>query len=841
MPRVKVTRKVIREFLDECQRNKGGITGKDLAEFADRHDLHPVTFRRRVLRLLTNDPDFGEIIYRGKRPPPLDYEEFARVIATLMGAPLTPPTTIVSDLNRSRQAKGIPPIPLRTAYRTIRTQSKDIRADRKDSHSWLDHMGIPLSLGYDVAVARRGLDTHFTWSGLTTPYGFSITKTTERLREAESFFEGLHPGCQPHQWYEDLRTRSPCLSSFLSSVSAEREPALSARFTFECQALWITEARDLLLDQLRMRKRRLGESLRARSQRKVIRLLKEREAGWVELAKRVASDPSPINREMLLSWANMPNNVEDQALVLLLTKARVNLTNAKLLVALHQLTRGFRPEEMNVRGGFGLEILLQLAREEKTWRDLTEDEAVVLGRLRHFLPYLPQAGQYALIRAIITDHLVGAISDGRITLRRSWSHQDIGERIASVPLPENKEDWLLPPATLDALLTGTYPIDFSPIGELRKNPPESIDEEEDACKTRVGFLDLAQEVHEVVLEHNPDWYLVHRRTLEDFWDGTFRMGFRERAFTERLHLAVGLLGRNYRIRDYDNLQGLRHFLRRYVTPATLETELRFYHETLAALTGKRVRAIIVDTVGREARSTHPLSTWHPRYLLQGFADLRGIGESRLPLYSFAISSRDSEAMNALEIVARARRVADDGIRLYLGNGHTVSRVSAGLLFGTFGVVSAGHIVHPPAALDRNDREWLSLQLPRLNQLFFLLRWHPELGRVFASRQEVHLPDGTELRGPVERLGAAVIHAVEATGHDWRVAQPYIESSNALKRAVTTAAGGAVRVEPHRQDLSLLAGELILVMATLRAYLRRKAGDDSALSTGLSEVALFRPT
>ena len=374
-----------------------------------------------------------------------------------------------------------------------------------------------------------------------------------------------------------------------------------------------------------------------------------------------------------------------------------------------------------------------------------------------------------------------------------------------------------------------------------REPPEDIDREEVRCRTRIGYLDMAREVHGVVREHNPDWYLVHRRALEDYWGGAFRFGFGEGDFTERLLLAIGLLGRNFRVRDDQSYLSLRQFLRRYVTPATLETELRFYHETLTALTGKKARAIIVDTVGKQGRSTHPLSTWHPRYLMQGFADLRGIGEFRLPLYSFAIPSTDSEAMNALEIVSRARRVAGEEIRIYMGNGHTVSRVSAGLLFGTYGVVSAGHILHSPPPLVESDWRDLREGLPLLNQLFLLLRQKPELGRVFTGRGKTYLPHGTELRSLVESLGCAVIKTVERTGYDWQVAQPYIESSNALKRTVTEAVGSVVRSEPHRQDLSLLSGELILVMATLRTYLHREAGDPSSLYTGLAGVSLYRPT
>jgi len=210
---------------------------------------------------------------------------------------------------------------------------------------------------------------------------------------------------------------------------------------------------------------------------------------------------------------------------------------------------------------------------------------------------------------------------------------------------------------------------------------------------------------------------------------------------------------------------------------------------LAEMVGRRAQALLVDTVGREARSTHPLANWHGRYLTQGFADLRGIGELRLPVYSLAISSKDTEAMNAVELVARARRVVGEELRIYGGNGHTVSRVSAGLLFGTFGVVSAGHIVHAPPPLTDRERKRLIRHLGLLNRVFLLLGQRPELGRLFSSRSHVYV-EGVNVRPLVDDLGSEVIRAVQATGYDWRTAQPYIESSNQLKRAVGARWAGA---------------------------------------------------
>lgn len=94
---------------------------------------------------------------------------------------------------------------------------------------------------------------------------------------------------------------------------------------------------------------------------------------------------------------------------------------------------------------------------------------------------------------------------------------------------------------------------------------------------------------------------------------------------------------------------------------------------------------------------------------------------------------------------------------------------------------------------------------------------------------------------MDDLGGDVIRAVRSTPYDWRTAQPYIESSNPLKRAVGAALGGGVRTEPQRWDLGLPAGELILTMAALRSCLGGKETRTASYSPGLSEVALFRPT
>ncbi|MGI0150399.1 MAG: hypothetical protein ACREC5_00485, partial [Thermoplasmata archaeon] len=185
------------------------------------------------------------------------------------------------------------PLPVRTAYQVLEAYAIGLPTDRDDPLAWLTHARIPVGPDYALARARDSLDTHYAWTGLSTPYGLSLSKTLERLQTAETLFESLHPGVLPHRWYEAVRPRAPCLSAFLGSVTLDRAAALAARFTFESQVLWLTQARDLLLDQLRRRKGRLQQKINARHLRKAYDLIREQESRGRGLAEVHLTHPPP--------------------------------------------------------------------------------------------------------------------------------------------------------------------------------------------------------------------------------------------------------------------------------------------------------------------------------------------------------------------------------------------------------------------------------------------------------------------------------------------------------------------------------------------------------------------
>ncbi len=830
----------LRSFLQDRQDLAGGFSGEELAKFAREHGIHPYPLRRRVLRLLAEDPTFTGLRYLGKRTPDLTLEDYATLCDTLQQSPLTPPSVLVGQLNRSRQAQNLPLIPERTAFRVVEALSLGLPADRGDPLSWFRHAKVPVGTAYDPAGARTSLENLFTWTGLSTPYGVSLRKTRVRIEEAEARFEALYPGLTPHSRYEILRPRSAVLPAFLASVTLERAPALVARFTCELQTLWVAEARDFLLDQLRIRKVRLQQGINARLLRQSFDLLQDH----LDVGKRAVlahlEAATPATEKTLIGWARADLSEKERARAEL--RLGQSVVYERLLGHLASLTRSFHPLEVTAHTDRAA-TLLALVRGTRSWQQLTTEEKTCLGKNRKLLEIVRTDGQEPLLRVLLTERLVEALARGKLTLTRSWTLQDLGRRVEGVPLPENETDWPLPPATLHALLDGSFRADLGPLREVGRSPApeeEGGEEGDGEWLPRAGFSELASEVHREVRARHPEWFAVHRQVLEQVWDGAFRMEYHEEAFTERLLRAIGYLGRNCRVRDDPTFTSLKHFLRRYVTPETLETELRFYHDTLAELTGRREEALLVDTIGVEGRRTHALATYHPRYHTRGFADLRGVGGDLVPAYSLPCSSTETEALHAVEMVARARRVVGEGVRLYGGNGHTVSGVSAALLFGTFGVVSAGHIVHPPPVLTERDRRKLARHLGLLNRVFLLLRQRPELGRLFSARSHIYV-DGVNVRALMEKLGWLVIQAASTAGHDWTTVQPYIESGNRLKRLVRIFERGVTRVEPHRQGISLLAAELILAMVAVRSALHGERENGAIPMLDLEDVALFRPT
>ncbi len=52
-------------------------------------------------------------------------------------------------------------------------------------------------------------------------------------------------------------------------------------------------------------------------------------------------------------------------------------------------------------------------------------------------------------------------------------------------------------------------------------------------------------------------------------------------------------------------------------------------------------------------------------------------------------------MNIVEVVDEVKNICRDGVHIYTGNGHTTTRISAGMAYLSHGVIAAGRVYHKP--------------------------------------------------------------------------------------------------------------------------------------------------
>jgi hypothetical protein len=121
----------------------------------------------------------------------------------------------------------------------------------------------------------------------------------------------------------------------------------------------------------------------------------------------------------------------------------------------------------------------------------------------------------------------------------------------------------------------------------------------------------------------------------------FSIEYTEKEFAERLYVAIGFLGGNFRYRD-------------------------------------------------SARFWTILASYHGRYHTIGVADLRATDMS--PRYSGGFRSTDSEAMNIVEVMGEVQRICGEQVTIYTGDGHTTSRSYVDGLNTRKMVEDLGHLI-----------------------------------------------------------------------------------------------------------------------------------------------------
>jgi hypothetical protein len=321
----------------------------------------------------------------------------------------------------------------------------------------------------------------------------------------------------------------------------------------------------------------------------------------------------------------------------------------------------------------------------------------------------------------------------------------------------------------------------------------------------------------------------------------FEMEYDELTYRKKLYEAIGFLGRNLRYSDSPSFQDLQYFIQRYLSDATIDLEFRHLWKLYEDLTGHKTPLIIIDSIGIDSRKKSLFAKVHGRYNTIGFIDVRAVSPYLIPMFSSNYRSTDSEAMNIIEIVNQAKSVLGEEFKFCTGNGHTVSRIAAGLAFADHKVILLGRNPNPPKKPGKICLSHLFKHLDLINKVGKLVREDGEFGRIIASREHIYI-NGVNVRNLLRDLGKLILWNSEQKGYDLDTLIQLVETSNRQKRLVRIVERGVTRVNEPNVSLSLKSAELILVMSAIANILNSPGSSkwEGWSPVKMENVALFIP-
>ena len=814
---MKVNRIVVLAYLRELEDKNGGYYGTDVINLAEELEVTWYSLKKMLTKWLREDDAFKGLHYLGQHKSAITLGEFITAEGRIASNPLEVKGHILLDINKEREGSGKERLAKSTFYRA--TKQPHILQS-----SWFARKLIKLPSTYSVVEARDSLSTIFTYSDLKAYGGADIEKIYNRWIKAKNWFSVY--GVDPMVFYPEILSRERHLRSLLTSIPPDRQEDIQARLVFETQATFLVECFDLLLDEIIHRRGRIQQSMNA-SRQKVENDLRKKALDLIRATiKENLQEPS-LDMEKLYSLSETAS--EDlKARIVLLRRHKKSyqliLDMIKNLVTMLGKDIKFHTDEGR--------NFYKLAVGEIAWKNLDE---ITKRRLTKnpTLTKLIGNDNEDIAQFLAIDRLVEYIRHGKITFRGSYSFQDIGSRLKEIIVGEG--DVFLASEILEQLIAGTFPVDISPLCGS-ENIYEEI--EDLALPAWVDLSCVLQEVSKFVRETTPGWFDEHIALFKQQTDGMFDMEYSEDEFAERLYDAIGFLGRNLRYRDSEKFWNLRYFIQRYVTEAALRLEFKFIHRCMEKLSGNKVTAIIIDTIGIDGRKKSILAIYHGRYHTIGLADLRAVSVNMLPVFSCGCRSTDTEAMNVVEVIKEVQEICNGSVKIYSGNGHTTSRVSAGMVFLSFGVVAAGRIIHKPKKpLGKKRIARLRKNITLLNRIGKMLREEPALGRIIASRKHVFV-DGVNVRKLIEDVGYLILYNVGKIELPIDDLSQTVEKSNYLKKKARIVEGGTTRVEKYEANKLLKSSELLLCIAGLYHMLKGWNGHESPVN--LSDIRLFIP-
>ncbi len=819
-----ISREFVLELLRQKQDSSGGYTGDDIIEIATILEVTPRGFRRRLNNWINTDDDFQQFIYLGKKKPPITLFEFFKIEQGLESNPIQVKKGMYEEIQEERKTRDQEPLAKTTFYRCI--NQKILSMYCSETYNWFKAKKIPFPEDYSLEKNRESLQTIFTFSDLKTYGGANIDAICQKLFKAKEAFSIYQ--VDANRFYPEILSRRKFLQKLLGSIPPNQQLEAQAKLIFEIQAAFIIRCKDLLIGELIHQLGRSKQSDNA-SRQTVENQLRTTALESIRKDLKEMDESGKIDPHIIKKHANVLIDEEILARIELLRKH--SGAYRSILKYLNDftdnMTSGVKFQRKEAR------TIYQLATGEITWDKLNEQGKRSIARKPDLMKAIDLENT-DIVPLIAINRLIEYIRKGKITFDESYYFQDIGERLRNVDL--NLEDCYLTPEILDQFIDGTYQINGFPLFDLATTEIEASDDE--MPTTWTDLSDILREVSTYIRSSNPTWFKEHEELFKKQTDGLFWIEYTEEEFAKRLYDSIGFLGRNFRYRDSEEFFSLKYFIQRYISDATLKLELKFIHRCIEQLSNKKIECVVIDTMGIDARIKSILSNYHGRYHTIGFADLRAVSIDMTPIYSGVCRSTDSEAMNIVEVIDEVKEICGDDISIYTGNGHTTTRISAGMAFLSHGVIAGGRIHYEPTwNLEDGAISRLKNNIMLLNKVGKLLREEPELGRVVAMRKHVYVGK-LNVRKMVDDFGYLILKNVSKMAFPIDDICNAVERSNNLKKKARIVEGSRTRVEPDEAELLLKSGELILCIVGLYHLMKGWKGYGSPIN--LSDVRLIRP-
>ncbi len=412
---MRINKTKVFDFLMGCQIEKGCYTGNDIAKMAKNIPVSPRALRKRINYWTSTDQTFRQLVYLGQRTIPITLDDFVLINQRLKEKPLGRMSDILRELNDNRQEQGKEPIPQSTFYRFVTSRKESLTAQQE--LQWLILYGINVAGTYNLANARASLSTVFSYTDLKTFGGIDIEGIASRLQEAQKWFQQTYPGADPFEWFPRIRLRSKVIRNHLSRIKANESLADQALLIFEAQIDFIVRVKDILIDELIHKMGWIQRSKDGNRQKIENRIRTQWIDKYYDVGDKVSTNPNEENLAKLKKLIDRGKPESDEAELELMKQHQVDYE--KIYERLKKLTNTFSEEKITPHHTTAL-VLLDLCRDERKWKFLTEEERKKLTKNK-LIQNRREPKQ--CLKAVLIKKLISYIRKGKITFAHSFNFE----------------------------------------------------------------------------------------------------------------------------------------------------------------------------------------------------------------------------------------------------------------------------------------------------------------------------------------------------------------------------------------------------------------------------------